>query len=136
MRPRNITHIAVGANVTAAIDTTQRLWTTGSVRLYGADTDTHRWTDSSLGDVISVDAGHNHMIAATEDGTLWATGDNKLGQFGDTSNTVNAAHRWVPEHGMNARHVAATANTTVMIDAYGHLYGTGNNNTGALGIPG
>ena len=42
---------------------------------------------NGLSDVVAVKAGRGHNLALRKDGTVWAWGNNHLGQLGDNSTT-------------------------------------------------
>lgn len=84
-------------------------------------------------DWASVSAGGSHTIAVRTDGSLWAWGDNKLGQLGDGSNSpkktpvqVGTASDWVS--------LAAGAQHSAAIKTDGSLWTWGDNEQGQLGL--
>lgn len=77
-------------------------------------------------------AGENQTVMIRSSGTIWACGDNSLGQLGDGTTTarnvpvqVGTAADWVE--------IAAGMHHTVAIKADGTLWGWGDNTLGQLG---
>ncbi|MCD0478765.1 T9SS type A sorting domain-containing protein [Chryseobacterium sp. LC2016-29] len=80
----------------------------------------------------SVSAGYMHSIGLKTDGTLWAWGDNSLGQLGDgtgigktTPIQIGTANNWLK--------IATGAYYTVAIKTDGTLWAWGQNTYGQLG---
>lgn len=89
--------------------------------------------DVSLGAATPLlKAGENHTVMLRSNGTIWACGDNLLGQLGDGTTTarnapvqVGTATDWVM--------VAGGMHHTVAIKANGALFAWGDNTFGQLG---
>ena len=94
--------------------------------------------------VIAVTAGSYHTVAAKNDGTVWAWGNNGNGQLGDGTSVTNrnlpvrviqekgaGGNPDVPLEGVIA--VAAGGEHTVALKADGTLWAWGYNSSGQLG---
>lgn len=75
-----------------------------------------------------------YTVALKSDGTLWATGDNGYGNFGDNSTTSRSSFTQIPSIS-NVNFVACSDNgSTYAIKSDGTLWVTGSNSFGALGL--
>jgi alpha-tubulin suppressor-like RCC1 family protein len=96
-------------------------------------------TASAANDWIAVSAGDAHTLALKTDGSLWAWGDNFVGQLGDgsttpqilpiriiTGNPGNFDNNWVA--------VSAGSLFSIGLQADGTLWGWGDNSFGQLAI--
>ncbi|HQN77474.1 MAG TPA: hypothetical protein PLP45_04185 [Syntrophales bacterium] len=90
-----------GHTVALKSDGTVWAWGFNADGQLGDGTDTDRWTPVQvkgpggagfLAGVKAVTTGACHTLALKEDGTVWAWGDNELGQIGDDTDT----DRWTP----------------------------------------
>jgi hypothetical protein len=77
-----------------------------------------------------VAAGSNHTVGIRPDGTLWAWGDNGIGQLGDGTTTSRSAPVQV---GSGFASVAAGPYHTVAVKTDGTLWAWGYNGNGQLG---
>jgi alpha-tubulin suppressor-like RCC1 family protein/Leucine-rich repeat (LRR) protein len=80
----------------------------------------------------TIAAGYDHTVAVKTDGTLWAWGNNNVGQLGDGTTT----YRNVPTNiGTTSdwKTVAIGTNHTVALKMDGSLWAWGDNQTGELG---
>ena len=90
---------------------------------------------SGLKGVVSFAAGTWHSAAVLDDGSVWTWGNNSKSQLCDGSTT----NRLVPQQvalasvGSKTTTVAAGGHGTLIRDAYGRLFGCGDNQFGALG---
>jgi len=85
-----------------------------------------------LRDVIGVSAGHSHTAAVKSDGTVWAWGDNRLGQLGDGTVTGRGAPVQVSNLG-NAIAVSVGKGYTAALKRDGTVWSVGYNAYGQLG---
>ncbi len=81
--------------------------------------------------VVSVAAGGYNTMFVKADGTLWATGDNYSGQYGDGTTT----NQYTPVQVATGVATVAVADRshTMFVKTDGTLWATGNNNYGQLG---
>ena len=79
----------------------------------------------------AVAAGSSHSMVLKQDGSVWATGDNKFGQLGDGSNTDRDGFVQVPSH--SAQTVVAGAYHSLIIKQDSSVWATGYNRYGQLG---
>lgn len=77
----------------------------GEVLAWGWTQGNQPMTVSHLGQVRAIAQGHNHRLALTTDGKIWAWGFNNFGQLGDGSNTT----RDVPVQVANMANAVAIA---------------------------
>ncbi|MCL2603197.1 MAG: CAP domain-containing protein [Defluviitaleaceae bacterium] len=76
-----------------------------------------------MDNVIHIAAGVNHALAVRSDGSLWAWGNNRLGQLGDGTNT-NRLHPFkIMDNVISA---AAGENFSVALTADGHVWTWGD----------
>ncbi|MGW4160730.1 RCC1 domain-containing protein [Streptomyces sp. NPDC004788] len=86
-----------------------------------------------LDQVIAVDAGYNHSVALSADGTVWAWGDNETGQLGDgTFVNRSAPVRVGSLTGVTA--VSAGRLHTLALRSDGTVWAWGYNEDGQLGV--
>nr|WP_246525805.1 hypothetical protein [Geomobilimonas luticola] len=85
--------------------------------------------------VIAVAAGSNFSLALKSDGSVWAWGDNSLGQLGDNSNTQRIAPVQVANMGSNSGviKVAAGSIHSLALKNDGSIWAWGYNGNGRLG---
>ena len=83
-------------------------------------------------DVTAVTVGGNHTVFIKTDGTLWAVGDNSLGQLGDGTTTSRSTPVQV-NGGTNVAAVTAGLGHTVFLKTDGTLWAMGANSSGQLG---
>jgi len=99
---------------------------------YAADPKTQA---ARLGDVVEVAAGSNHTLAIRKDGSVWAWGDNSLGQLGDGTRTTRLEPVPVPGLG-DIQAVAGGYVHSVALDRRGVAWTWGSNLYGQLGVAG
>lgn len=93
---------------------------------------------ANINDVISVTSGTLSSFAIKSDGTLWAWGDNSLGQLGDNT-TINRASpvQVVDSDGIgflsNVKAVSSNSYHTLALKSDGTVWAWGSNNNGELG---
>ncbi len=95
--------------------------------------------DTPLTNIVKISAGHNHVLALTKDGDLYAWGNNENGQIG-INNTENQSYakRVLNHEGSEPLYsiadISAGHNSSIVMDAGGNVYTWGYNNSGQLGI--
>ncbi len=88
---------------------------------------------SGLTDVTAIAAGENHTFALKNDGTVWAWGDNSVGQLGDGTTTNSSTP--VQLSGIADVDIIATGpNHTVVLKSDGTVLAWGDNRFGQLGV--
>jgi len=87
--------------------------------------------------LASISAGAFHSLAVDTSGTLWAWGNNKKGQLGDSTTTLRAepvqVRRTGPE-GTTIEGVTAGRTHSLAVDSNGNVWAWGDNDNGQLGI--
>ena len=91
-----------------------------------------------LTDVKAVAAGTSHSLAVKNDGTVWAWGDNSVGQLGDNTTTQRATPVQVKDAAgtgflTNVKAVVAGDSHSLAVKNDGTLWAWGNNGYGRLG---
>lgn len=91
---------------------------------------------TALSSVITIAAGYDHSLALKGDGTVWAFGENGLGQVGDGSTTDKDCPVQVQGLPADAQviQVAAGAATSYALDDQGRVWAWGRNQYGNLGL--
>ena len=87
-----------------------------------------------LTDVYHVEAGDNFVLAAKNDGTIWAWGNNEYGQLG----LGNTTDQYTPAriYGLSGvAHISARNVSSAVLLNNGSIYGWGDNSLGQLGTP-
>ncbi|AEC02726.1 fimbrillin family protein [Parasphaerochaeta coccoides] len=84
-------------------------------------------------DVAAVSAGWSHTMILKNDGTLWATGRNKVGQLGVGDNTNRSTPVQVSSMGSDVAAVSTGESYTMIVKKDGTLWATGQNTAGQLG---
>ncbi|MET0790611.1 MAG: hypothetical protein ABW061_03755 [Polyangiaceae bacterium] len=143
--------LAFNQNSASALDSAGRLWSWGDgafgVLCLGdsiADDDAndrqipHRALDFGAPSTtaIAISRGYNHLLVLRSDGTVWACGQNNVGQLGDgTSGTANNRALPVQVLGLpaNVIQVAASSQSSYALTADGKVYAWGRNQYGNLG---
>lgn len=94
-----------------------------------------------LRNVTAVAAGATHTLALTNDGTVWAWGDNANGQLGVLANETPLGYSKVAKlvniDGAplpNIKAIAANGNHSLALDTSGNVWAWGYNGTGQLGL--
>jgi len=83
-----------------------------------------------MGNVAFVSAGKEHTMIIKRDGSLWASGNNEYGQFGNGSKTSSNTFVKIMN---NVSSVSAGATHTIIIKGDGSIWACGNNENGQLG---
>lgn len=83
-----------------------------------------------MSDVKAVAAGSYHTIILKNDGTLWATGSNSYGQFGNGTSTNQNTPAQIMS---NVEAAAAGYAHTMVLKTDGTLWAAGGNGRGQLG---
>ena len=129
----------VNANYQAAIKTDGTLWTWGA-NLLGALGDNTTTSKSSPVQTVSagtnwkqISTGTGFMLAVKTDGTLWAWGNNTIGQLGDNSIIHRSSPVQTVAGGTNWKYVSAGDNVSAAIKTDGTLWLWGMNSQGELG---
>ncbi len=84
-------------------------------------------------DVAAVIAGNNHSFAIKNDGTLWAWGDNSLGQLG-TNNTLSSSIPVQVSDMIDVKCVSAGHGYSAAVKQDGTVWVWGSNIYGQLGV--
>jgi hypothetical protein len=147
----NIVSVATGSAHSLALDSSGKLWATGSsgsgqLGLGNTNLQTlfQPVTISGLAsgaNITSVSAGSAHSLALDSSGKLWATGYNFYGQLG-LGNSGSEANRnsfqSVTISGLasaaNITYIAAGNGHSLALDSDGKLWATGHNAYGQLGL--
>ena len=140
----HISHIFLGfSSVSLGADYTLMLKQDGTVWATGANTFGQLGIDIITRDVVTnfvrvwpgeakaVAAGGSHSMVLKKDGSVWCTGGNAYGQFGDGS-TINSDKFGSVIHGY-AKGVAAGAQHSFVVMKDGSVWATGCNARGQLG---
>ena len=89
---------------------------------------------SVAGNVVAGAAGQFHSLYVTADGTLWAMGDNVVGQLGNYANLTSSKPNPTPMNiAGNVVAVAAGQYHSLFVTADGTLWAMGYDNYGQLG---
>lgn len=87
----------------------------------------------NLTDIVSIDKGHSHNIAAKNDGTVWTWGNNKKGQIGN-GKAENESFLVSQVQGItDASAVSAGGEHSVVLKKDGTIWSWGSNEKGQLG---
>lgn len=85
-----------------------------------------------LTNIIQIAAGREHLLMLSNNGDVWALGDNGYGQLGNGSNTDSNTPVAVSKLN-NIRSIEAGNNQSFAIDNNGDLFAWGDNYSGRLG---
>lgn len=96
---------------------------------------------SGLTNVVSISAGRRHSLAATQDGSVWAWGDNNNAQLGDGTPELTGGFSYTPVQvvdgagGMLTDIVQVTAGNafSMALTSSGDVWSWGNGYSGNLG---
>ena len=91
----------------------------------------------SIGHIVTISAGANHVLALRKNGRLWAWGDDSYGEVGDGAYCgYHLCARFSPVR-VSAipatRMVSAGGNDSAAVDTQGRLWTWGDNSKGQLG---
>ena len=93
---------------------------------------------TAMHDVVAMEAGSEHMLAMTKDGTIYAWGNNSVGQLAVDPSEETYLH--TPQAISLASYtngtvvaVAAGYNNSAVIDSEGHVFMWGSDSAGQLG---
>jgi alpha-tubulin suppressor-like RCC1 family protein len=144
-----VTEISAGGDVSLALTSTGQLYAFGlnAVGQLGstANNDNDNPTPALVtlpgasGPVSEISAGPSHSLALTATGQLYAFGDNREGQLGNTSNNGVAAANptptpvTLPGAGGPVSYISAGASDSLAVTSVGQLYAFGVNTYGQLG---
>ncbi|KAG5339698.1 RCBT1 protein, partial [Acromyrmex heyeri] len=86
--------------------------------------------------VVDIACGSHHSIALTEDGEVYAWGQNNCGQLGSSISTNQVTPRQVNSvlGGKKVVCISCGQTSTMVVIENGEVYGFGNNGVGQLGI--
>jgi alpha-tubulin suppressor-like RCC1 family protein len=92
-----------------------------------------------LTNIVSISAGSFHTLALSNDGYIWAFGDNENGQLGNGSNAALSKPAKVqhPDNGQPLSeivYIAAGTSHSLALQNSGNIWAWGNNKYGQLGI--
>ena len=87
---------------------------------------------SGLTSVITVSAGSGHSLALTNDGSVWAWGNDFFGQLGNDFPLLNQPTP-VPVSGLTGVTVSAGGNHSLVLTNDGKVWAWGNDQSGQLG---
>lgn len=90
---------------------------------------------TGLASVVTIAAGYDHSLALKRDGTVWAFGQNTLGQLGDGTTVNKDCPAQVQGLPTDARviQIAAGAASSYALDDRGRVWAWGRNQYGNLG---
>ncbi|XP_012230297.1 RCC1 and BTB domain-containing protein 1 [Linepithema humile] len=86
--------------------------------------------------IVDIACGSHHSLALTEDGEVYAWGQNNCGQVGNSISTNQGAPRQVNSSlvGKKIVHIACGQTSSMALTDNGEVYGWGYNGVGQLGI--
>lgn len=137
-----IVAIAAGDNHTLAVDHNGEVWawgrnTYGQLGVAGANSVPPvkvSLVPQPLGDIVAVAAGAEHSVALKRDGTVWAWGQNSLGQLGNGQTTdVNTKPTMVSNLTGIMRIAAGDNHTVALKQDQTSVWAWGMNSEGQLG---
>jgi alpha-tubulin suppressor-like RCC1 family protein len=148
-----VTQVAAGGDFSLAVTSTGQLYAFGEndygqlgnsnnkVPLEPHPTPTLVTLPGETGPVAQVAAGHSHSLALTSTGQLYAFGENRYGQLGNTTNNGTENPNPTPtrvalpgQRGEVTR-IAAGKENSFALTSTGQLYAFGCDYDGELGIP-
>jgi alpha-tubulin suppressor-like RCC1 family protein len=96
----------------------------------------NKWTNTNLNNISQVACGYYHNLLITNSGNLYVAGNNYYGQLGIDPNVYPYVNLWRQTTTSFIADIACGAFHSICIgDHYqGHLYVTGNNYYGQLGL--
>ena len=85
---------------------------------------------------VLIACGDRHTIALMNDGTIYGTGFNSVGQLGLGNNTTpqTSLKLMLNSTGKTPKEISCGANHTIILMTDGTVYGTGGNDAGHLGL--
>ncbi|TGZ51677.1 RCC1 and BTB domain-containing protein 1-like [Temnothorax longispinosus] len=86
--------------------------------------------------IVDIACGSHHSVALTEDGEVYAWGQNNCGQVGSSISTNQGAPRQVNSNlaGKKVVYISCGQTSTMAVIENGEVYGWGYNGVGQLGI--
>ena len=138
----NVKSVSAASTYTMALTHDGELWGWGSNRRAGLGIGTYDWDDERLlegirttpilimEDVVSVSSSHNHTVAITSDGILWAWGCNHGGRFAADGRSLLPTPVQLME---NVEIASVRGAGTFAVDSSGTLWAWGSNSSGAVG---
>lgn len=145
VRVQNLTDvIAVDAGTlhSLALDASGRVWAWGDNDIAqlgnGTTTDSPapvQVDPTNLTDVVAISAGHAHNLAVNSDGTVWAWGNNRVGELGTGRSFDESPVPVQVDDSELTGVVAVSAGQThnLAIDATGAVWAWGTNSFGQIG---
>ena len=139
-----ISDIAAGENFSLALATDGAVWAWGNNNSGELGNGTNNESDTPVQVGLSNDfpisniaAGENFGLALGFNGTVWAWGDNSLGQLGNGTNNdsnypVQVSLPSLPS-GVTITNIAAGGEQSLALASNGTVWAWGNNNSGELG---
>jgi alpha-tubulin suppressor-like RCC1 family protein len=142
LKDKNITAVATGRLHSLVLSNDGRVYATGNNDYgqlglgnnYGRIAFTEV-TDLKDKNITAVAAGYSHSFAISNDGKIYATGNNDVGQLGLGDNNKRVAFTEVSDlKDKNITAVAAGRSHSFAILNDGKIYAAGNNDVGQLGL--
>jgi alpha-tubulin suppressor-like RCC1 family protein/lysophospholipase L1-like esterase len=139
----NVTAIAAGNYHSLVLRSDGTVWAFGNNPFGELGTTTNNGTSNpnptpvpGLTNVTAIAAGYYHSLVLRSDGTVWAFGNNEVGQLGTTTNNGTSNPNPTPTQvpGLtNVTAIAASYYNSLVLRSDGTVWAFGNNEVGQLG---
>lgn len=135
----NVAKIACGAAHSVAMSPNGKLcaWGDNDYGQLGNGTtdDSDRAKPVTVANVVFADiaCGDNFTVALTNDGKIYAWGDNTFGQLGNGTNTASSTPQLIDVPGVTFTKIACGSGHVMALSSDGQLYAWGLNDYGQLG---
>lgn len=131
-----IVQIAVGENISVALDENGQVWTWGRNDNYQLGNNSQELSNIPVkvelpNKVVKIAAGYHQVFAITEENRLYAWGLNTSGELG-VGNTDSKVLPTLIENRKQVLDVTAGKTHTVLVTTTGEVYTTGNNSYSSL----